>query len=49
MIDFEATGNFINHTTAICYKFKLVKKKRLYYLFALDKNAIGIKNGQVTI
>ena len=34
---------------AICYKFKLIKKERLYHLFALDKDAIGIKNKQITI
>ena len=39
----------MNHMIAIRYGFKLVRKKRLYYLFVLDEDAIGTKNGQVTI
>ena len=49
MVNFGATGNFINYMIAICYGFKLIRKKRLYYLFALDKNAIKIKNKQMII
>ena len=45
IINFEAISNFINHMIVIRYRFKLVKKKRLYYLFALNKDAIGLKNG----
>ena len=44
IINFEATGNFMNHMTAICHEFKLIKKECLYHLFALDGDAIGLKN-----
>ncbi len=49
MVDSGATGNFMDHTTAIRHGFKLVRKERPYHLFALDGDAIGSKNGQVTI
>ena len=49
MINSKAMGNFMNHTIAIRHKFKLVKKKRLYHLFALDKNIIKSKNKQMII
>ena len=45
MVNSGATGNFMDHMIAIRHKFKLVRKKRLYHLFALDKDVIGLKNG----
>ena len=45
MIDFEVMGNFMDYMIVICYEFKLVRKERLYHLFALDGDAIGLKNG----
>lgn len=48
MVDFGATGNFINHQTTLNNRFRLIKKKRLYHLFVLDGNAIGSLNRQVT-
>jgi len=49
MVNFKATGNFMNHTIVICHGFKLIRKKRLYHLFALDEDVIRSKNEQVTI
>ncbi|MAD87677.1 MAG: hypothetical protein CL912_32355 [Deltaproteobacteria bacterium] len=49
MVNSKATGNFMNHTTVIRHGFKLIRKKRSYYLFALDENVIRSKNEQVTI
>jgi len=49
MVDFRATGNFMDHMIAIRHEFKLVRKKRSYYLFVLDGNAIKSKNRQVII
>ena len=49
IVNFEATGNFMDYTIAIRHGFKQVRKERPYYLFALDGNAIKLKNKQVII
>jgi len=44
MVDSGAMGNFMDYTIAICHRFKLVRKERLYYLFALNGDIIRLKN-----
>lgn len=49
MVDSGATGNFMDHTTAMNNGFRLVKKELPYHLFAIDGDTIGHKDGSVTL
>ena len=39
----------MNYQTTLNNEFKLIKKKHLYHLFALDGDTIGSLNKQITL